>query len=182
MVRLEKLNITFLHIAKNAGTSIEYWLKENHDGDVYEDDLKHQRPGELRKLFYDLGWTFAVTRNPWDRVVSWYKFFRQQDRMPVSFEDYIDIAIDNPSKVLQFPFPEIEYTQYCHYVIRFDNLIEDFKVIQQKTNCDNPLYQVNKSDNNGMKYVDFYDKTEYIDKVARYYKHDIEAFNYKYGG
>ena len=181
MVRLEKLNITFLHIPKNAGTSIEYWLKENCDGDVYADDLRHAYPELLKPLFYDFGWTFAVTRNPWDRVVSWYKFFRHQDRMPVSFEDYIDIATTNPSKILQFPTRDTTYTQYCHYVIRFDNLIEDFKVIQQKMNCDNPLSKRNYSDNNGMKYVDFYDKTEYIDKVARYYKDDIEIYNYKYG-
>ena len=48
MVRCEDLNVTFFHATKNAGSSIEDWLKNNADGDVYDGDLRHAAPKRYR--------------------------------------------------------------------------------------------------------------------------------------
>jgi hypothetical protein len=65
-------NVLFIHVPKNAGTSVAMQL--------YQTPLAHRTA-----LFYlrsDTDWfvtrkSFAIVRNPWDRVVSAYEFARQ---------------------------------------------------------------------------------------------------------
>ena len=69
---IRRRNVLFIHIPKNAGTSVAMQL--------YGTPLAHRKA-----LFYlrsDANWfatrrSFAIVRNPWDRVVSAYEFARQ---------------------------------------------------------------------------------------------------------
>jgi len=182
MVRLEDLNITFFHMPKNAGSSIEKWLQTNLDGEVYLEDFRHASPQSVKPMFDDFGWSFCCVRNPWDRMVSWYNFFKGQNKIHTDFDQWIRDSFNPKEQTAKYVKPinrQMQFVNAVDYVIRYENLIEDFKVVQEKTNCFEPLGHHNKS--NRTKYLDYYTKQEHIDLVAEYFHEEIEHFDYKYG-
>lgn len=182
MVRVEDLNITFFHMPKNAGSSIEKWLETNLDADVYLEDLRHASPDSLRPMFSDFGWSFCCVRNPWDRMVSWYNFFRGQGKIHTCFEDWMDASFDPSRHTAKYIKPintQMEFVNEVDYVMRYENLTEDFKVVQEKTNCFEPLGHHNKS--NRTKYLDYYTNDDHINMVGEYFYKEIDYFKYEYG-
>ena len=185
MVRVEDLNITFFHVAKNAGSSIARWLEDNVNGDQYHEDLRHGSPDRLRSLFDDYGWKFCCVRNPWDRIVSWYEFFNKQGRVNCNFSTFLERSYKqkaNNAKVFKPLDNQINFTKHCDYVMRYENLEEDFKVVQQKVNCFEPLKTFNASDRSLKTYVDYYTDTRYIDIVRTKHREEIEQLGYEFGG
>lgn len=179
MVRLEDLNITFFHIPKNAGSSIQYWLKDNCDGEVYDGEIRHETPRNLKGLFDDFGWSFCVLRNPYDRVASWYKHFVKQNKINVSFKKYVRRASEfENSRYYKWPGEQLEYLT-CDYIMRYENLSKDFKVIQDKVKCYKPLGLINA---NGGSYVDLYKDKDTINLVRDRYQVELHKFNYDFGG
>jgi len=63
--------------------------------------------------------------------------------------------------------------------MRYENLTEDFKVVQEKTNCFEPLGHHNKS--NRTKYLDYYTNDDHINMVGEYFYKEIDYFKYEYG-
>lgn len=182
MVRVENLNITFFHMPKNAGSSIEKWLETNLDADVYLEDLRHASPDSLRPMFDNFGWSFCCVRNPWDRMVSWYNFFRGQGKIHTCFEDWMDASFDPAQHTAKYIKPintQMGFVNEVDYVVRYENLIEDFKVVQEKTNCFEPLGHYNKS--NRTKYLDYYTNDDHINMVGEYFYKEIDYFKYEYG-
>lgn len=181
MVRVEDLNITFFHLPKNAGTSIADWLTDNVNGEEYFHDFRHERPARLKPLFGDFGWSFCCARNPWDRTVSWYHFFKKQGKITVTFEEYMNCLIkgDESIKYIRNLNEQLLIVNEVDYVLRYENLVEDFKVVQDKVNCHVPLIHVNKSQRT--KYTDYYTKDEYINWISEQCSDEIEHLNYAYG-
>ena len=64
-----KAGILFIHIPKAAGTSVNEALYGRFMGHVRASDIQRWGSARLRALP-----SFAVTRNPWDRLVSAYRF------------------------------------------------------------------------------------------------------------
>ena len=62
----------FIHIPKNAGTSIKHYFSDN-----VEEPFKHRTIYDIKKQYPDLYKNykkFAIVRNPYDRMVSWYSY------------------------------------------------------------------------------------------------------------
>ena len=183
MVRVEDLDITFFHMPKNAGTSIENWLESNLDADVYLEDLRHASPISLKPMFGDFGWSFCCVRNPWDRMVSWYNFFKGQDKIHTCFNDWLKACFDPSQHTAKYIKPineQMRFVRNVDYIIRYENLVEDFKVVQEKTNCFEPIGHHNKS--NRTKYLDYYDNKTYIKLIEEHFAEEIEYFGYSFGG
>lgn len=64
--------ILFIHVPKAAGTSINLALYGRFIGHVRASDVARWGSARLKSLP-----SFAVTRNPWDRLVSAYRFARR---------------------------------------------------------------------------------------------------------
>lgn len=64
-----KAGIVFIHVPKAAGTSINEALYGRFIGHPRAIDVKRWAPAAVRALP-----SFSVTRNPWDRLLSAYRF------------------------------------------------------------------------------------------------------------
>ncbi|MDQ4087123.1 MAG: sulfotransferase family protein [Pseudomonadota bacterium] len=64
-----RAGIVFIHVPKAAGTSINEALYGRFMGHARASDVKRWAPRAVRALP-----SFSVTRNPWDRLVSAYRF------------------------------------------------------------------------------------------------------------
>lgn len=182
MVRVEDLNITFFHLPKNAGSSIATWLTNYAGGEEYVDDFRHASPESLRPMFDDFGWSFCCVRNTWDRYVSWYNFFKGQNKIHTCFDDWMNAVMsgNHSAKYIKSMDDQLRVVDHVDYVIRYENLEEDFKVIQQKTGCNQPLFKSNSS--NRTAYTDYYTNQDQIDWVAHTHAVEIVELNYTYGG
>src|SRR6266550_1749045 len=117
MISLQK-RFLFVHIPKTAGNSIQSSLRDYSEDQLVP--LRKEQDGIER---------FGV-RNPWDRMVSYYftptqspetwdqKKFRKMIFKAVSVADYL--RLDNCE---QDPFANVDY------IMRFENLAEDFRTV-----------------------------------------------------
>jgi hypothetical protein len=182
---------TFIHIPKTGGSSINAWLSDNAKGEFYHDSTHINRPGMSRHLTYqqvaqlsiednrDMGFTFTVVRNPWDRCVSsYFHWLRLQTAKgitdPLSFEQYIQM----PPLGKAFAQPQVSFVGDCDYVMEFDTLNEDFKLIKKMFKKKKKLPHIN-AEKNRDHYSTYYGETSRR-TVAERYGEDIDFFEYTF--
>lgn len=202
------MKIVLIHVPKVAGNSIKK---------VYEKDGLIAWSHNLRKrnytrfpdsrlakltnrfsfLFQHFYFTFAVIRNPWDRVFSAYKYLSkggncQEDQDDFNkyiadykdFEDFVRHGLSNASKTQihfipqTFWFCEKNNKVLVNEVIKLDNLEESIVQIMKRFNKSHyKLPVANKS--NSLDYRGFYNE-ETIAIVKGIYKQEIELFNFNF--
>jgi len=186
-----KHKFIFVHVSKTGGTSIEHALNPNVSLDYSNNSHttgntsfkdKHWSPLQYKKEYpteYESYFKFAFVRNPWDRLVSNYKWLVFIGKIHTSFEDWI---ID-PT----WGFNAYLYTKMLHdnngnmidFVGKFENLQEDFNTVCNKIGLtQRELPHKNKT--NHKHYTEYYNN-ETRQLVAEKYAKDIEYFDYKFG-
>ena len=199
---LEQRHILFLHIQKNAGTSITNWLDNfasTHNDKTY---LIHHRHVEWKKLPspYNSYWTFCVVRNPWSRLVSRYNydvstylqkylagegdyFLKVYEKLRKGFaywiknDEYTLPSVEHRMKWQN----QVEIFEGCNdiNILKYENIQEDFKLLQNKLKWFEPLPHANATIE--CDYKSYY-TDELIDIVAKKYSKDIEMFGYTFKG
>jgi len=187
------LKLIFIHIPKNAGTSIINSLQlENHGHYKW----KHYK-WKHYKLYNDY-YKISVVRNPWDRVVSNYFYIKTintywhsyENIHPdynliknLSFEDTLKIANKNLNIFKGYGW----YLQY-DYIVNNDKLMIDtlynFENLQKLINDINDKYNtnfvlLNQNSTNRKDYHEYYNSIT-KDIVYKLYKKDIKYFKYEY--
>ena len=197
---LEQRHILFLHIEKNAGTSITNWLDNfasTHNDKTY---LIHHRHVEWKKLPspYNSYWTFCVVRNPWSRLVSRYNydvstylqkylagegdyFLKVYEKLRKGFAYWIKNDVYTlPSVEHRMKWQnQVEIFEGCNdiNILKYENIQEDFKLLQYKLKWFEPLPHANATIE--CDYKSYY-TDELIDIVAKKYCKDIEMFGYTF--
>ena len=197
----------FVHIPKTAGTSIHYIF--NYTVPVpYVDKLNRERDHFTAVNYrenmsnYNMYYKFTFTRNPWDKLVSEYRFFKsgseiypeQQPRIfdtkNITFAEFIvKLQNTNFSDYSHYDrshyIPQVDYildenhTKIIDFIGRFENLQEDFDIVCDKIGIpQQQLPHINKTKHKH--YTEYYDD-ETREIVAEKYAKDIEYFNYKFG-
>lgn len=192
---------TFIHIPKTGGNSVTQWMQKNFKA-VVTKRQQHATKQEAEQRFGDLGWTFCIVRNPWDYAVSWYTFkidlakvriamVQKNPQLANSRKEKFDVSkqqqqIDRLEKEgfagwlkRTSRSSQMSWANGCDYWIKLENLSNDFKEVQTRLNCFEPLGHVNKT-RNRTSYKDYYTNQELIDIVATKWKVDIDAFGYNY--
>ncbi len=223
----------FVHVPKTAGRSIEQFfldylrltwnsggellLKTNDDPRLGPHVLHHLSAsqylacGHVTKARFDEYFKFAFVRNPWDRVVSEYKFRDYPKKF--DFKTYLFKHWPKPAwnNLYLHVIPQYAYlfddrgNLVVDFVGRFETLREDFDAVCGKLGIDGgPLPRVNRSVTTRLSkraviwwlqnplgmyrlrrnVFDHY--TEYYDDKARefvsaVFRQDIDAFQYEFG-
>lgn len=207
MLISRKHNFIFIHIYKNAGTSISTALLPHcTNSTVYWMDRIFHRfgvrlgfgprpfPGHIRAVqisellsphVFDSYFSFAFARNPWDWQVSLYSYMlkntshHQHELISQlgSFENYL-LWLSDKKPAQQRDFVcNEEGDCLVNFVGRFENLNEDFSLICEKLNIKASLPKMNISNEHA--YQKFYnERTRQI--VQELFATDIEYFNYNF--
>tara|TARA_Y100000768_G_scaffold384495_1_gene368660 strand:+ start:607 stop:1200 length:594 start_codon:yes stop_codon:yes gene_type:complete len=187
----------FLHIPKTAGRSVTNAL--GGQGDI-EELFWHETLNDHKKIIsediYSSYFKFTFVRNPWDRVLSayfWYKGGGVQNKadkyigksLPWRFtkfiKNYDNFIKDHDNELSPHFLPQIKIINDVNeldFLGRFERLEEDFSIICKKLNLqDYKLPHSNKSRHKP--YWNYYN-SKTIDIVADIFKDDIENFSYDF--
>ena len=168
----------FIHIPKNAGTSIETLFANSS---FIIQPSKHDNVHEIKSKFPELYKSyrkFTIIRNPYDKMVSWYFYLKRnlgEDREVLEFNDWIKDPLkfwhaDDP---IYFLDPQHTWLDDTVVIIKYENLNEELnEFFKEEMN----LPVTNKSDHDH--YLKYYNK-ESLDIIYDRYKEDFEKYNYK---
>jgi hypothetical protein len=142
---------------------------------------------------------FTVVRNPFDRLVSYYRWRISKYDKPgsgrkyslnpdISFDEYVEnIEIYDDQELVdhsRWHKPQIDWISYdegsvcTDYIGRFESLSESWNHIKTQINVDGDLQHLMKNDNS-VWYQDFYNShTKQL--VRERYKRDLDFFNYDF--
>ena len=168
----------FIHIPKNAGTSIETYFA---NGSVRIQPNKHADIYEIKKRFknsYNNYKKFTIIRNPYDKMVSWYFYLKKQLGEQYNVIEF-NKWIKDPSKFwhindpISFLKPQYDWIDDTVEIIKFENLNKEINsFFNKKIN----LPVTNKSNHHHFSY--YYDKKS-SDIIYNRYKKDFDKYNYK---
>lgn len=136
-------------------------------------------------------------RNPFDRLVSCWKdrcvdqlhrtYSLYGIRQDIEFAELVDVIVNIPHdkadkhwRPVSCDLISSDGVLMPHYVVRYENLEEEFKQVSDLVYADTgiklgDLPHINDSDKGN--YREYYTQ-ELIDKVAAYYRDDLENFDY----
>lgn len=182
-IHCKKHSTTLIHIPKTAGSSISRWMVRNCGGKWVAKNThgsKHATKARAQQLLKtDLGTTIACIRNPWERFVSGYFYYKQRAKKPnfvekLTFEEYVRHerhgCVDRPCSY---------YFDHVDILLRYENLEKDFLKVQEHFNLYKGLPKVNKSKHN-RDFRKYYTSPDLVDIVAKKHSADIERFGYQF--
>ena len=182
------MNFIFVHINKTAGSSIEEALGLRFRHRTARQIIEEIGPGKWRECF-----TFAVVRNPWDKVVSHYSYRVETNQTgmgdgKMGFADWVRESYGrrNPvfhDKPLMF-MPQVDWISdekgriLVNFVARFENLQADFDTVCERIGRQQVPLPHRKQSKHG-DYRDLYD-AETRGIIGDWFRRDIEQFNYTF--
>lgn len=169
-----KPRTAFIHIPKCAGTSISKWLQKHARGEKHggKHSKMHEHPS-----FGDSRFIFTCVRNPYDWVLSAWKYMVANDGRShlvkgVTLDDWVfgEVMFTHMCGVQQHEYIDINRIDY---IMKYENLHNDFKKIQGIFKVDVDMDYLNKS-----KYKPDVLTDDMKDKIANHYHKDFELFGY----
>jgi len=193
----EKYNCIFIHVPKTGGCSIEHVLDPNVKLDTYSmisrvlgNTELVDKHAKVEKYANSNQFKFAFVRNPWDWLVSYYKWMKlNRDLTTQDFKAWVK-ANPNPLPHSQHSYISVGGNVIVDFVGRFENLQEDFDKVCDKIGIPRkklPHKNSSKYIKNAegkweverKHYTEYYDD-ETKDIVSERYAKDIEYFGYKF--
>ena len=175
----------FIHIPKNAGTSIRNSFDINgYDKKVVRRRYPHYSCSVIKKYCGDTTWnnfyTFSVVRNPYDRMVSYYHYHKSNQYRHKStareydFSEWLVKGLDSNLKKTQSEYLDVD----INHVMRYESLQDDFNLV-----CDNieiPRYELPKyNTSNHLNFAVYYGEKE-KDIVKGIFEEDFYRFGYEF--
>lgn len=186
MIYLFEQKIAFFHIPKTAGGSITDWLETNIMSPRARIEPLHMLPRSWKSYGIPTDWSFCVVRNPWDRWVSWWYYWKFiAKRIDYSFEEYTEKFFTGQFAGMSGGehgtcIQQVYYARECDSVFRYENLDEDFKQLQERVGIYTPLAKRSNISKNKDQYRNYYITPRLVEIIADYYGEDIDKFGYTY--
>ena len=186
----------FVHIPKCAGVSISHSLFGFNAGT--HKTIKEYLIAFNSKEFNEF-YKFTIARNPWDRLLSAYRFLklggrngfdkRWSETHLAKYPDFRSFVLDGLSEgeILRWQHfrPQSEFlvdgagNARIDFIGRFETLDEDFQTIAKTLGKNVSLQVINKTAGEKVKYKEAYDD-DMKNRVAEVYQGDIELLNYQF--
>ncbi|MGK7931014.1 MAG: sulfotransferase family 2 domain-containing protein [Microcystaceae cyanobacterium] len=207
MLLSKKQKFIFIHVYKNAGTSIYKALRPlvvNPWQDIMARILnrlyisppfdpqpfyRHITATELIEAMdqeaFDSYFSFAIVRNPWDWQVSLYKFMLKDEQHTqhsmvkgfANFDEYLEWRCSEEVRYQKDFIYSKEGELLVDFVGRFETLDTDFAKICDRIGISTTLPKLNVS--NTKPYQEFYnEKTKEL--IRDTFKEDIDLFGYDF--
>lgn len=183
----------FVHINKTAGTSIE-----QHIGQPFSHITASELQAQLGSYLYNRKYSFAVVRNPFDRVSSHYHHrlrMKNQNilKYNLSFCEWVHRAYsERDPRFYDIP---LMFKPCFHWlsdgkdnicvkkILRFESISEDFQQLVDSvpafSNVGRVLPKVKKSANCSLAYRDLYDDNT-VQVISDVFSDDIKHFGYSF--
>jgi len=193
--------LLFIHIPKCAGGSVKYFFNISRHG---SDNLGHHGLKFYNKNFeINNFFKFVSLRNPWDRLVSLYKFritncerhggnyWRKIKKSKMNFKDWI-VYLEQEPKINKFfyknyvDFISCKKSINIDYIINFHDFDKDFKFIKilstnknrnTKMGLEEKKIYYHTSNHKNFKY---YYNSQTIEIISKIHKRDIDLFGYDF--
>lgn len=187
----------FIHVPKNGGISVANGLFGTNRmmGGHYCVDF-------YKTIFgadFDNYFKFAISRNPWDRVVSAFHYLKGGglDHLDVAWEkkhigkfqnfhEFVDNWVEPENIFMGMHFtPQHEFICDSRgkiavdYVGRFENLEQSYAFISKQLNLSDRKLPHSNSSKRQKDYRTYYGDRQ-AEKIATVYKQDIETFGYAF--
>lgn len=188
--------VIFVHTPKAAGGSIHQWLKKYHEQYNFKYATAHKFLDVLREELPNEDFSFSCIRNTYNRMISLYVFSRhklffklrksyqrnnqeaitqyeqQTKELDKGIASWLEYAHENLPPVTT---PLKEWVEGVDIILNQENLNEEFKIIQEKLNCFEPLETIHHRMDYDPK--DFY-SAEFKKVVENLYGDEIEKYKY----
>jgi len=197
--RISELGCIFIHIPKCAGNSVQQGLF----GDVvFGHQTIRQYQVALSASEYRNAWKFTVTRNPWKRIASAWRYMKKgggNDRDKVFFETTLSAYKtfdDFVNKWLVHQNLELcgcaHFKPQMHYISQFggslsmdfigklSRLQDDYAEMRERLGG-GELGFYNQTEDEPFDYEQLYANKETYDNIAKIYADDIEILGYSEG-
>lgn len=188
-LRLGKVGpFIFIHINKTAGTSIGEAI-----GMPVKDHLTAKEViAKIGETKWNEAYKFTFVRNPWDKAVSLYEYRRKKDRTEIasrgiSFSDWVVMTYGEEKDFSYYNVksfqPQVEWLKNnrgkvdMDFIGKFESINQDFDHIRKVIGLDTVLPHRNASKRDT--YHSYYDD-ETREIVARWFREDIELFDYRF--
>lgn len=202
-----KNEFIFIHIPKNAGTSISKSIGLEQTSHITIREIK----SILSKEVFSSYFKFCFVRNPWDRFLSLYNYARLEESYyhssvnplkakfgkhldydllkDASFKECAYFLLDNKLKhdrTWNHWNEQISWitdekgNKIIDFIGRVENINRDLKQVSEIINKKiKNIYELNYSISNHSSYKSSYDQ-ETANIIRTFYNNDIEAFDYSF--
>lgn len=182
----------FIHIPKCGGSSIKKILSDINDKEKIHSKLQDDfNKIKEKNLDFKKYFVFSMLRNPWDRVVSYYYFYKDiiktEEKVSLyakkyDFNDWLKIIYENKNDYYFIHENYLDYLTingeiYIDYLMNFYNFEEDCNYLKKILKIKSENFHVNQTKHEY--YREYYFSKE-IEIVGEIYKKDIEFFNFDY--
>lgn len=201
--------VIFYRIPKNASTSVyehlgncnyikerESCINKNADQKLYKGwySPTHLKPCDFKKIIganIDRYYSFCIVRNPWDRVVSMYKFAQKYQlyklydlKENTSFIDFCKILeerCDDPYFIASNKQVEWANGEYApKRIIRFENLQDEFCEMVKDLNLFGVEYNLPHENKTKHRHYSHYYNSETKKLINKVFEEDIDCFKYSF--
>tara|TARA_R100000664_G_C2696818_1_gene98713 strand:- start:61 stop:648 length:588 start_codon:yes stop_codon:yes gene_type:complete len=191
MVINHRYQFLFIHVPKNAGSTISKVLSEARETELIHPP--HMKMAKAIEMYPEATKYFKIgcVRNPYDRIVSGYHFFKRSLKYSEeaesldeyrTFKQFMYKIKENPEIINQkrllnrsFDFLSVDGKVDVDILIRFENIKNDIKSIQEQFGLKRYVGVRNATVHKP--YREIHDK-ETIDITYNIYKKDFEEFGY----
>lgn len=199
MAVYHKWRTVFVQVPKNASTSIHLTLgnqtDSQHEHELYIETISNNDPELIESYF-----SFGVVRNPYDRFVSCYEYFRDPEigyAWNYTFEEMVDLFYNRGKYFYttedrhwwpQSRFLAVKNISLVDKIVKYEDLdLEWSKIVDEIKNITPPgfslpmpyLPKANVTNiRNNRNWEDYYTK-ELKEKVYWLYEKDFKMFGYE---
>ena len=192
-------NFIYMRAGRTASTTINFKLQ------IFDPKTYHQvslpyfsKTGTNKWLettsdqeIFNNFFIFTIIRNPFDRLISAWKAFVGKGKVNDNFEQFIknkgvikgkghwlyeDNNVSNDHWLPLHYYVEFNKNEsFINYVGKYENLNKDWDTISKKINMSSLPLSTSPSKSYRKYYTD-----ELVNIVSKYYKRDLELFNYEF--